>query len=364
LFKFILMLRNRLQLHIYFWLLYFSITFFNELFLTSGFINEITFEYFARTFSSEFLLLLIKIGITYFTLYYLLPRWLRSKKKFYEALLIIFFLILFIMAYRIVIQFVTWPYIINYVPELSVQSQVARFFYSFLEIFQLLGVSVAIKLLRLRAKASLLEREFLKEKINSDLVRLKAQIHPHFLFNMLNNVYFLSKNSSPKTTDVIYKMAELLRFMLYESEKKLVILENELRIIKDYIELQQLRFDNKIRIESTINMDQPQAAIAPLVIFPLIENAFKHGVGARCDDSFIILEVFLKNNLLEIKIRNNVIENSVKSSGEGIGQTNIKKQLEILYKDYTFEYGAEKGEYIVYLRINLNSYVDFELFDH
>jgi two-component system LytT family sensor kinase len=359
------MLRKRVPLHISFWLLYFSITFFNELFLTSGFINEITLAQLRETFLSEFLLLVMKIGITYCTLYYFLPRWLKSTHKISETLLFLLVVFAFIFIYRGVIQFVTWPYIVHYVPEISLQSQIARFFYSFLEIFQLLGISVAIKLLRLRLENAQLEKEYIKEKMSSELVRLKAQIHPHFLFNMLNNVFFMAKNNSSKITDVILKMSELLRFMLYESEKKLVTLESELKIIADYIQLQQLRFDDKIKMDTRIEVDAMQAPVPPLLIFPLIENSFKHGVGVKSDNSFIVFSVFLKNQQLEISTRNLVIHHSVKSpKGEGIGQVNIKKQLEILYKDHTFEYTEKNNEYHVYMRINLNSYVDFELHNY
>lgn len=358
------MLKKRIRLHILFWLFYFSITFFNEIFLTSDFINQITLEQLTKTFTSEILVLILKIGITYFTLYYLLPRWLKNKNKLFETFLILAVVILFVVLYRAFIQFVTWPYIVGYTLQFNIQSQIARFLYSFLEILQLLGIATAIKLLRLRIEAALREKEYIKEKMKNELLRLKAQIHPHFLFNMLNNLYFMAKNNSPKTPEVINKMAELLRFMLYESEKKLITLESELRIIRDYITLQQLRFDNKVRIETSFQADNPQAAVTPLLIFPLIENAFKHGVGYRSDNSFITFETTLKNNQLEVQIRNSVSLHSVKDKSEGIGQANIKKQLEILYMDYTFRHEEKNSEYFVYLHLNLNSYVDFELFDY
>jgi LytS/YehU family sensor histidine kinase len=297
-------------------------------------------------------------------LYYLIPQWLKRKNKLAASLFILLVVVLFVILYRAVIQFITWPYFLNYVPELNMQSQVARFFYSFLEILQLLGITAAIRLLRLRAEAARREKEYLREKKSSDLLRLRAQIHPHFLFNMLNTLYFMSSKSSQKTPEVIHKMADLLRFMLYESEKKLVTLESELRIVDEYIVLQQLRFDNKMHIESSTDIDQPQAAIAPLLIFPLVENAFKHGVGSRSDNSFINIRTSLKKNQLNIHIRNSVMAHSVKEKGHGIGQANIKKQLEILYTDFSFSHEEKDKEYSVNLSINLNSYVDFELFDH
>jgi two-component system LytT family sensor kinase len=358
------MLKNRSFLHIGFWILYFSITFFNELFLTSDYIDGLSADQLVRTFASELIILALKIGITYFTLYYLIPRSLKSKNKFFNTLLIVVFLILFTFIYRLVIQFVTWPYFLKYIPELTLQSYLARFFYSFLEIFQLLGVTTAIKLLRLRAQMAEQEKEALHEKMNSDLLRLKAQIHPHFLFNMLNNLYSMSRTNSPMTSEVIYKMSDLLRYMLYESEKKLVPLESEIRILKEYIVIQDVRFHNKLKVDFQVNADDQQVSITPLLIFPLIENAFKHGAGLRSEHPFIEMSITVRQNILEVRTRNSIAEHSVKSNGEGIGQANIKKQLNILYKDHTFEYCKKDEEYFVYLKINLNSYVDFELFDH
>src|SRR5205085_2768718 len=121
----------------------------------------------------------------------------------------------------------------------------------------------ASRLLRLRARAAEQEKEFLREKMNSDLLRLKAQIHPHFLFNMLNNLYSMSRTNSPMTSDVIYKMSDLLRYMLYESEKKLVPLESEIRILKDYIVIQDIRFHSKLKVDLQVNADDLHVNIAP-----------------------------------------------------------------------------------------------------
>lgn len=363
--KTIVMKYNRFLLHTSFWILYFSITLFNEIFLTSGFASEIDGEIALRTFISEFVLLTLKICFTYSVLYSFLSQWLKSNSRTRKSLLFLFILLAYVVFFRMVIQFITWPLIMHYEPQLSLQSQLARFFYSLLDILQILGIAVTIKLLRLRISNSLLERDYMKEKMNSDISRLKAQIHPHFLFNMLNNIYSLSKTNPPKTSEVIHQMSALLRFMLYESEKKLVTLESELQVIKDYVEIQQFRFGDKIRVELSIQTDNLQTAITPLLLFPLIENSFKHGVGAKSDGSYIIFSLTLKNGLLHLLLKNSIVQHSVTSSaGEGIGQLNIKKQLAILYKDYTFDYGEKNNEYVINLSINLNSYIDFELLNN
>lgn len=360
----LIMKHQRLLLHICFWVLYFSITLFNDIFLTSDLASRFETELALRTFLSGLILLSVKIGFTYSVLFYFLPTWLRSAHRKRESLYFIFVLIAFVIMVRMIIQFFTWPCILHYTPHMSTQSQVARFLYSLLDVLQLVGITVSIKLLRLRVANSLLERDYLKEKMSSDLSRLKAQIHPHFLFNMLNNIYSLSKNNSQKTSEIIHKMSLLLRYMLYESEKKLVTLESEVQIIKDYSGIQQFRFGDGIRVDQTIEMDNSQTPITPLVLFPLIENAFKHGIGTRTDDSYIVMDLRLKKEKLELSIRNSIVEHSVKSPSDGIGQLNIKKQLALLYRDYTFEYEQKENEYRVYLYINLNSFIDFELLNY
>lgn len=359
-----MMRAKRYTLHLGFWALYFSITYFNELFLTSGRDEAVTIEVALKSLVSEGGLMLLKAGYAYFVLYYFLPAWLKSSSRSFETFKVAATTLVFVFLYRLIVQAVTWPLIINFQPELSFASMAARYFYSLLEILQILGITVTIKLLRLRLASSRQEKELLHEKMSSELIRLRSQIHPHFLFNMLNSAYAFSRNNSPLSSEVILKMSDLLRFMLYESDKKLVTLADELKVINDYIQLQQLRFGDKIRIEKHIAADNYQAPLVPLLIFPLIENAFKHGLGARADNSYIYLKVQLNNNTLEVETQNAVLEHSVKNDKSGgIGLANIKKQLSILYPDNYFWHGKKENVYHTHLRINLNSYVDFELFN-
>lgn len=356
---------KRYLLHAGFWLLYFSITFFNELFLTSGSNEVLTIQRTLKTFVSEALLMCLKICLTYAVIYFFIPHWLQSKNKIAASARLLAVILIFVLVYRLIIQFITWPYILSIRPALNFESQLARYFYSLLEILQILGISITIKLLRLKIESSRLEKEFIQEKKQTELIRLRAQIHPHFLFNMLNSVYSLSRNNPEKSGELILKMSDLLRFMLYETEKKLITIESEVKIISDYIALQQIRFNNKVKVEMVIDSDNPQSAITPLIIFPLIENAFKHGVGSRSDHSFIYFKLNNKNNFLSVETRNSILENSVKTdNSHGIGQPNIKKQLEILYKEHSFKSEARHNEYYVTMNINLNSYVDFELLNN
>lgn len=359
------MFQRRIVQHLAFWAVYFIITLFNELFLTSGFTETLTADFFLRTFSSELLLMMLKIGFTYLVLNYFLPRWLNSAHKLAVSLVMVVAILLFVLFYRATIQYVTWPFILQYTPDLNFQSQLARFLYSLLEVLQILGITITLKLMRKSIHTARQERDLVFEKKTVELIRLRAQVQPHFLFNMLNSIYSLSRQHPERTPDVIHKLSGLLRYMLRESGRKLVTLESELKIVNDFIELQQLRFDNRVQLIKALQIDNKQAAITPLLIFPLVENAFKHGVGSRADNPVIELRVTLQNNVLVAETRNAIIGHSVyDDSSSGIGQTNIERQLQILYNEHEFICKAEKNVYHAYMKINLNSYVEFEMPDN
>ena len=150
--------------------------------------------------------------------------------------------------------------------------------------------------------------------------------------------------------------------MLYETEKKTASLGDELKIIDDYIELQQLRFGKAIEVKMEKNIDNNSAQIAPLLILPLLENAFKH--GSSNGGSQIDFKIELINNNLKVQIKNPLGVPSVKLNGEeGIGLSNIQRQLELLYRDYSFNHFTKENSFIVDLQINLASYAGYELFD-
>lgn len=190
----------------------------------------------------------------------------------------------------------------------------------------------------------LLRRESIlrAEKLDAELLALKAQLHPHFLFNTINNLYALARIKSDKTAPVALKLAHLLRYVLNESQKPAVSLEQETRLIEDYIALEKLRFDeDRLSLHVDIALDRPAQNIAPLLLLPLVENAFKHGVSEQRDGAFIRISILLKNNVLDV-----VVENSrpldIAQGTPGIGLKNLRRQLELLYPGrYDLSIGAD-----------------------
>ncbi|MEO8516751.1 MAG: histidine kinase [Flavobacterium sp.] len=188
-----------------------------------------------------------------------------------------------------------------------------------------------------------------KEKSDSELKTLRAQLNPHFLFNTLNNIYSLSIDNSPKTSSAIGKLSDILDFVLYKCNTDFVPITAEMQLMKDYIELEKLRYDERLEVhlESDILVDNQ---VPPLVFLSLVENAFKHGAGEDSGSPKIWITVKSKPTQTEFKVVNTCINFKENHSKEAIGLTNINKQLKLLYgTHYSLQTEREKDIFKVTL---------------
>ncbi|MFC7773885.1 sensor histidine kinase [Flavobacterium sp. GCM10027622] len=188
-----------------------------------------------------------------------------------------------------------------------------------------------------------------KEKTEVELKMLRAQLNPHFLFNTLNNIYSLSIDNSPKTSSAIGKLAEILDYVLYKCNTDFVGVSAEMQLINDYIELEKLRYDDRLVVE--IHSDiLSENQVPPLVFLSLVENAFKHGAGEDSGSPKIEISLLSDTNRTVFKVTNtfvNVLDNSDK---ESIGLTNINKQLNLLYgKNYNLKTSQDNNLFHVTL---------------
>ena len=202
-----------------------------------------------------------------------------------------------------------------------------------------------------------------KDKITAELQLLKAQVHPHFLFNTLNNIYSFSLENSPKTPGLILKLSSLLSYMLYDCKAEEVLLEKEVEIMKNYIDLEKERYGNKIEISWNIEGDIKDKYIAPLLLLPFLENAFKHGTSEQLERPWLSVDMSGKQDVLRCKIANSKNE-FVPFSKNGIGIQNVKKRLEFLYPGKHELKMNDEGNFfvvslLVELKINKNSPVVF-----
>jgi len=175
-------------------------------------------------------------------------------------------------------------------------------------------------------------RQAEQEKISAQLELLKAQLHPHFLFNTLNNIYGFALGQSPKTPQLILKLSSLLSYMLYECRTDQVLLEKEVEIMKNYIDLERERYGEKIDISVNIEGAIRDRFIAPLLLLPFLENAFKHGTSEQIERPWMSVDIAVKHDVLKCKVINSKNE-IVPFRENGVGVSNIRKRLKLLYPE-------------------------------
>lgn len=217
------------------------------------------------------------------------------------------------------------------------------------------GIAAAIKLMKYWYVKEQRNLQLQKENAESQLQLLKAQVHPHFLFNTLNNIYSYTQNTSPVASQLVTRLSDLLRFVLYETRQPLVPLAKELKLIQDYIELEKIRYGNKLELNIQLPEKTNDLYIAPLLLLPLIENCFKHGTSNVLDQPWISLHIDIFDNQMQMKLLNgktNEVRESLNSTGIGI--QNVRKRLELLYPGkHDFSITNDEEVFIVNLKIEL-----------
>jgi sensor histidine kinase YesM len=270
-----------------------------------------------------------------------------------------FILVLLVGAFciRLLIQNVVWVHIFSgEVRNLTFANMLARYFYSLFDLIPITLVAIAIKLVQLRVRALKNEAILVSEKLTSELGFLKAQANPHFLFNTLNGIYALSRKQDQNAPAAIMSLSKILRYMLSATSRKTNPIRDELQLVEDYIALQKLRFGQHLAISFTKELDDENAVISPLLLLPLVENAFKDSNDL---DTIINIRANLQNHFFHFHVSNNISEyaESQEPIQDGIGLSNIKRQLAILYKAYTFRAEKNLSHFEADLSIDLSTNV-------
>ncbi|TXD84536.1 histidine kinase [Subsaximicrobium wynnwilliamsii] len=310
--------------HILFWSLIL-------LFFTSIFGVGNTFE--MNVFYFSLFLMPVTIGATYVSIYKLLPDYLISKRYFLFGLYSIYALIILVLT-AVFSIFFALAYLTNFKFEkMTVLSKSSVFI--IISICLVVIVVSAFKLLKLNLKQSKnsaeLEAKILEARLKlkeQELKYLKMQIHPHFLFNTLNSIYGLALKKAEQTPDMILKLSNLLDYLLYQTEKPLVAITEEIDHIKDYISLEKMRFNDTLRVTMDVKLKSEHMTTAPMLLLPFIENSFKHG---SLKDGVLKIDIDIKvaNEVLYFRIKNSISDHTLAQGG--IGLENIKKRLDLLY---------------------------------
>jgi len=216
-----------------------------------------------------------------------------------------------------------------------------------------LFIFLAVLLLSLLLRIVSRWRQAEKEKLQTELSYLKAQINPHFLFNTLNSIYALSMEKSDDTPQAVVKLSNMMRYVLQENTLSFVPLDRDLEYIHDYIDLQTMRFGNGIKIHHEVNGDINGKKIAPMILMPFIENAFKHGVNAA-EDSDISIQLHVIDTTLELEVVNRIVTMHSTEPRSGMGIANTRKRLDLLYPaKYELNAGKNDEHFTVLLKLQL-----------
>lgn len=194
-----------------------------------------------------------------------------------------------------------------------------------------------------------------KQQITAELSLLKSQINPHFLFNVLNSIYSLSLKKSDDTPDVVLKLSDIMRYMLYETRHNLVPLEKEVQLLQDYLDIERIRINKSQQINCRVSGDLRSYQIAPALLITFVENAVKHGTDSIAENAFIRIHIGMQDDLFSFHCINNYKTGKQRPESSGIGLVNTRKRLQLLYGDgYRLVIRNEQNIFEVTLTINMS----------
>jgi len=198
-----------------------------------------------------------------------------------------------------------------------------------------------------------------EETLKSELSLLKSQINPHFFFNTLNNLYGLAVEKSEDTQEVIYKLSQMMRFTIYEGRKNTVSVNDEVEYLENFIELNTIRYKNKLDIKFDKTIEDKQQRIPPLLFINLLENAFKHGVDSQLNNQYIHFSLTTNKSKIAFNIENNFDEilleqNKTKRLSGGLGTENLARRLTLLFPDkHQYQSKVDSNRFVATVTIDL-----------
>lgn len=277
----------------------------------------------------------------------LIPK-LVYRKKYWQFATVLLFLFAVEVGFR-------WIFVQTFITRKHFELKPTIGFTFFTVLF-ILACSTAWRTIRDKVNADQLAAAKENENLKTELSLLRSQVSPHFMFNVLNNMVALARKQSDQLEPSLIKLSSLMRYMLYETDEDKVSLDKETDYLQSYIDLQQQRFGAKVQVNVTMQLPEHGYEIEPMLLIPFVENAFKHGTGL-IPDARIDIELRAKQGLLQFTVMNkyNPEYTEIKDKTSGIGLTNVRRRLNLLYKGtHQLLISKKEGWFVVSLQLNLH----------
>jgi hypothetical protein len=303
----------------------------------------------------------INMFLCYSVIYFLVPKYFQREKY-------ILFVIGFILVYALVVLiglvhvFILVGNPVSDAIGTPIDRLISIFRPGFIRLFGnpllICGLFLSLKVLKNWHLEQLRTETLAKENTNAELQLLKAQVHPHFLFNTLNNIYSFTLNQSPLAGTLVQKLSDMLNYMIHECEKPLVPLDKEIKLIRNYMGLEKVRYGNRLNMQVEIKGNYENKMIAPLLMIPFVENCFKHGASIMRGQQWIKLNITINEDQLDFKLSNSKPPDLNGSNRKnGIGLANVQKRLQLLYPEKHFlATETSSDSYSVHLYLSLQQF--------
>jgi sensor histidine kinase YesM len=307
----------------------------------------------AFTLVKELIAIVFHMIIVYFNLYFLIPTYLRQNSGINYAIALV-------LTAIILTPIRTMTFYLLFSDQAGVQSYfIAKQGLTFFQTLFVGAVSTIFQIILDWQKGTTEQMELQHKNTETELSFLKSQINPHFLFNTLNNLYALTLKKSDQAPEIVLKLSEMMRYMLYECNEARVPLRKEVNYLENYLELEKLRQKKNIKIDFLVSGLIKDQKIAPLMFIPFLENSFKHGLNNQLGDGYVKILLVVLEDEIQFSIDNSKTETAPKPQGKksgGIGLVNVKRRLDLLYpKSHELNIKESPTNYYIDLRIKLNN---------
>lgn len=309
---------------------------------------------FLTSFYNEWLSILPKILFVTIVVEFLMPRFLFREKTIVFIVIYILLILLFAFVQRLIDNYIILPYFLT-LWKIEALLAVPAFLYNISKLQFVVTLPLAFKLFYYLAEEKNKVQVILSEKLQAELSSLRNQFHPHFLFNVLNSLYSKILTKSDDSAEIVLRISDLLRFSIYDVNKN-ISLQNEIDYLKNYISLQQLRFENQLELSFSVHGNLENRFIEPFLILPFIENSYKYCLDEQ-EQAFITISIAVTDQWLSVKIENSLPGNfslKTENSNSGVGIANVKRRLELLYpQKHVLTVKNEMTSFFVSLKIKI-----------